>query len=93
LIVFILAVFFGVIFLCIKNSIDRLPGHKVYVAAVALYALSWGLRGFLGENHAPITMLWLLALITLCTSHLSWWRRTLSVATMKGGMVKGILRG
>jgi MFS family permease len=68
LIVIMLAVFFGVIFLFIKNSIDRLPGQKVYVAAVALYALSWGLRGFLGENHDPVTMLLLLALITLCTS-------------------------
>jgi MFS family permease len=68
LVVIMLAVFFGVIFLFIKNSIDRLPGQKVYVAAVALYALSWGLRGFLGENLAPITMLWLLALIASCTS-------------------------
>jgi MFS family permease len=38
LIVIMLAVFFGVIFLFIKNSIDRLPRQKVYVAAVTLYA-------------------------------------------------------
>jgi hypothetical protein len=68
LVVIVLAVVFGFIFLFVKNSIDRLPAQKVYVAAVVLYALSWGMRGFLRENHAPITILWLLALITLCTS-------------------------
>jgi MFS family permease len=68
LVVIMLAVVFGVLFLVIKNSIDRLPGRKVYAAAVALYAFSWILRGFLGENPGPLTMLWMLALITLCTS-------------------------
>jgi MFS family permease len=68
LVVIMLAVVFGVLFLVIKNSIDRLPHQMVYVVAVALYALSWLLRGFLGENHGSLTMLWLLALITLCTS-------------------------
>jgi hypothetical protein len=68
LVVIMLALFFGVIFLFIKNSIDRLPRQKVYVAAVTLYALSWGLRSFLNENLAPLTMLWLLALIASCTS-------------------------
>ncbi len=68
LVVIMLAVVFGVLFLFIKNSIDSLPNQKVYVVAVALYALSWVLRGLLGENHCSLTMLWLLALITLCTS-------------------------
>jgi MFS family permease len=68
LIVVVLAVVFGFIFFFVKNSIDRLPAQKIYMAAVVLYALSWGLRGFLGENHGPITMLWLLAIVTLCTS-------------------------
>lgn len=68
LVVIILAVFFGFIFLFIKNSIDRLSGQKVYVAAVVLYSFSWMLRGFLGENHGPSAMLFMLALITFCTS-------------------------
>ena len=68
LIVIILAVFFGLIFLFLKNSIDRLSGQKVYVVAVALYAFSWALRGDFGENHSSLAMLCMLALITLCTS-------------------------
>ncbi len=68
LVVIILAMLFGCIFLFIKNRIDRLSGQKVYVTAVVLYSFSWVLRGFLGGNHASLTMLWLLALITLCTS-------------------------
>lgn len=52
-----------------RNRIDRLPGQKVYVAAVALYAFSWGfLRGALGGNCGSLAMLCVLALITLCTS-------------------------
>ncbi len=68
LVVIVLAVVFGFVFLLVKNSIDRLPVQMVYVAAVVLYALSWVLRGFLDEHHAPITMLWMLAIITLSTS-------------------------
>lgn len=68
LVVIMLAVIFGVIFLFIKNSIDRLPRQKVYIAAVTLYAFSWWLRGFLNENLAPVNMLWLLTLIASCTS-------------------------
>lgn len=68
LVVIMLAVVFGVLFLFIKNSIDSLPNQKVYAAAVSLYALSWVLRGLPGENHGSLTMLWLLALITVCTS-------------------------
>lgn len=51
-----------------RNRIDRLPGQKVYVAAVALYAFSRGLRGALGGNRGSLAMLCVLALITLCTS-------------------------
>jgi len=68
LLVIVLAVLFGLLFWLIKNSIDRLSGQKMYMAAVVLYGFSWALRGVLGEQHSPVTMLWLLTLITMCTS-------------------------
>ena len=63
-----LVVIFGGIFVMIKNSIDRLPTHKMYTAAVCLYSLSWILRGLLSQRLNTFLLLLLLALITFCTS-------------------------
>jgi len=68
LLVILLMVIFGVIFVIIKNSIDRLPLNKMYTAAVFLYSLSWVLRGVLSEELSNFSLLLLLALITFCTS-------------------------
>lgn len=67
LVVVVLALLFTGVFFLVKNTIDGLPGQKVYVTAVALYALSWILRGVLPGSSQFIT-LWLLLSITLCTS-------------------------
>jgi len=52
----------------IKNSIDLLPANKMYAAAVCLYSLSWVLRGLLSEELNRVSLLFLLAVITFCTS-------------------------
>ncbi|MDT8377417.1 MAG: hypothetical protein RQ739_00900 [Desulfotignum sp.] len=68
LLVVVLALFFGLLFVLIKNHIDRLPAGRIYTAAVCLYSLSWLLRGLLSENLDHISMLLMLAVITFCTS-------------------------
>jgi len=68
LVVTILAILFGIVFLVIKSNIDRLPEQRMYIIAVALYALSWVLRGMLSVNIDAISMLLLLSLIAFCTS-------------------------
>ncbi len=67
LVIFLMVVFGG-IFVLIKNSIDRLPSNKMYIAAVCLYSLSWILRGSLSGELDNISLLFLLAVITFCTS-------------------------
>jgi len=63
-----LAVILGVLFLLIKNRIDRLDKQKVYICAVCLYMISWGLRGTLsGDMHLSM-QLCLLMLVAFCTS-------------------------
>jgi hypothetical protein len=50
---------------------DRLHTRSVFIIdGVFLYLESsfWALRGVLGEQHSPVTMLWLLTVITMCTS-------------------------
>lgn len=66
--VIFLMVFFGGIFLMIKNSIDRLPINKMYTASVFLYSLSWVLRGVLSEKLNTVSLLLLLCVITFSTS-------------------------
>ena len=68
LLVIFLMVLFGAIFVFIKNSIDRLPGNKMYTAAVCLYSISWILRGVLSDRLNTFILLLLLAVITFCTS-------------------------
>ncbi|MCA1786274.1 MAG: hypothetical protein LC657_09870 [Desulfobacteraceae bacterium] len=68
LLVVFLALFFGVLFVLIKNRIDRLPAGRIYTGAVCLYSLSWLLRGLLSEHLDHISMLLMLSVITFCTS-------------------------
>ncbi len=68
LLVVVLALFFGLLFILIKNRIDRLPAGRIYTGAVCLYSLSWLLRGLLSETLDNISMLLMLAVITFCTS-------------------------
>nr|MDA3788604.1 hypothetical protein [Desulfobacula sp.] len=68
LLVIFLMVLFGAVFVIIKNSIDRLPANKMYIAAVCLYSLSWILRGVLSERLDTSMLILLLAVITFCTS-------------------------
>ncbi len=68
LLVIFLTLLFGAVFVMIKNSIDRLPANKMYIAAVCLYSLSWILRGVLSERLGTSLLILLLAVITFCTS-------------------------
>lgn len=85
--VIFLMVLFGGIFLMIKNSIDQLPTHKMYAAAVFLYSLSWVLRGVLSEKLNTVSLLLLLSVITFGTSifRLAFNKRFFDIATATTG--------
>ncbi len=68
LLVMFLTLFFGIIFVIIKNSIDRLPIGNMYKGAVLLYFASWILRGVFAEGMGNIQVLLMLAVISFCTS-------------------------
>ncbi len=57
-----LTVLLSVVFYFIKNRIDRLNQQKVFVCAVVLYAISWGLRA---ELDMDITDYWKYPVIVL----------------------------
>ena len=68
-VVVVLGIVFALLFLLIKNRIDR-PGaaDAVYRASVALYALSWLLRLAVDEAAAASVTLALLVGVTFCSS-------------------------
>ncbi len=68
LLVIFLTLLFGIIFVIIKNSVDRAAVDKMYRTAVCLYIISWILRALFAEELDKITLLLVLALITFCTS-------------------------
>lgn len=68
LLVIFLTLLFGIIFVVIKNSIDKLPLNTMYTVAVVLYCFSWILRGVLSFKMDHFSLLLILALITFCTS-------------------------
>jgi hypothetical protein len=66
--VVVLAVILGILFLLIKNKIDRLDKQKVYICAVLFYMLSWVLRGTLSGAMNLSLQLCLLVVVAFCTS-------------------------
>ncbi len=68
LLVIVLTIIFGIIFVVIKNKIDRLPANIFYTASVILYSISWILRALLNDSLSLVVQLLLLAVITFCTS-------------------------
>lgn len=68
LLVVLLTVIFGILFIIIKNRIDRLPVNVFYTGGVVLYTISWLLRALLNDSLALIVQLILLAVITFSTS-------------------------
>lgn len=68
LLVIALAIILALLFLVIKNSIDRLDNQKVYLCSVILYIVSWVLRGFLSEEMTVSVQLLALLLVAFCTS-------------------------
>ncbi len=68
LLVIFLTIIFGIIFIIIKNSIDRWHTNMMYATAVCLYSLSWILRGVVSLEIDRIWLLLILAIITFCTS-------------------------
>ena len=68
-VVVVLGIVFALLFLLIKNRIDR-PGaaDAVYRTSVALYALSWLLRLAVGEDTPTSVALALLIGVTFCSS-------------------------
>ena len=63
-----LAVMFGIIWIILKNTIDRLGRNIVYRWAVVLYAGSWFLRALTGANLSLEVWYLLLVVITFCTT-------------------------
>lgn len=64
----VLALFFGALFLAIKNAIDRLPVNRLYTLSVFLYILAWLLRASHDTFTNPASMIASLAVIAFCTS-------------------------
>ena len=69
IVVVVLGITFALLFLLVKNRIDR-PGaaDAVYRASVALYALSWLLRLAVDDEAAASVTLALLVGVTFCSS-------------------------
>jgi MFS family permease len=63
-----LMILFALLFLVIKNAIDRLPATLFYRISVLLYALSWLLRGWADERLGTVGLLLFLILIAFFTS-------------------------
>jgi len=66
--VIVLAVALAVLFLIIKNRIDRVDPQKMYICGVILYMLSWFMRGTLSVEMGPGLQISLLLIIAFCTS-------------------------
>ncbi len=68
LLVIVLAIILAALFFLIKNRIDQVDRQKVYICAVLLYMISWGLRGGLSGAMNLSMQLSLLVLVAFCTS-------------------------
>ena len=66
--VVVLTLLFGLVFVTIKNAIDRIEINFFFRLAVILYVISWLLRAGLIVSSSMLTLLLLLASITFCTS-------------------------
>jgi len=88
IIVVVLALFFGLMFYLIKNTIDTIAVAKVYTAAVFLYALSWILRCFVSDELDSSLLLTLLLVITFCSSffRLAFNKRFFDIALSNNGI-------
>lgn len=63
-----LALLFGVIFILIKNRVDRIAREMFYRTCVVLYMFSWIMRAAIDDTFSLSILLILLASIALCTS-------------------------
>jgi len=88
IIVVVLALFFGLMFYLIKNTIDTIAVPKVYATAVILYALSWLLRCFVSDDLGSSLLLTLLLVITFCSSffRLAFNKRFFDIALTNNGI-------
>ena len=68
LVVVALAVLFALVFLLVKNRVDRGAVDAVYRTGVGLYALSWLLRAAVDDAAPALVTLGLLVLVTFCSS-------------------------
>jgi MFS family permease len=68
LVVIALVVIFSSIYILIKNKIDRLPVHQMYIIGVVLYLLSWLMRSIMDQNLNLPSILLLLVFISFFTS-------------------------
>jgi len=87
-IVVVLALFFGLMFYLIKNTIDTISVSRVYTAAVVLYAQSWVLRCFVSDELGAFLLLILLLVITFCSSffRLAFNKRFFDIAQLNNGI-------
>ncbi len=68
LIVMVLAVIFGALFYILKNTIDKLGRKRIYLFAVSVYGIAWGLRAVVGDQLTLTMLFFTLVLITFFTS-------------------------
>lgn len=88
-----LGIVFALLFLLIKNRIDRSAIEGVYRASVALYALSWLLRAAVPDGDAGAFALALLIAVTFCSSlfRLAFNKRFFDVARTHGTPVSYLM--
>jgi len=63
-----LTVILSLIFWLIKNKIDSFNQYYVFYAAVVLYAVSWGLRGFVNAQQEEYVLFINMMIIAFLTS-------------------------
>ena len=68
LVVIAMVVIFSTIYIFIKNKIDRLPVHQVYMIGVVLYLISWLLRSVMDQNLSLFSIFLMLVIISFFTS-------------------------
>jgi len=58
----------SLVFVMIKQRIDHYASRRVFALAIALYAMSWGLRGLLTGQGADVATYAMVIVIAFCTS-------------------------
>ena len=87
-----LTLLLSLIFIVIKQRIDSCSARKVFYAAIALYMLSWGLRGMISEPANDVMVYAMVILVTFCSSffRLSFNKRFFDQVNLQGSQQQSL---